>query len=243
VKTSEQAPERTAPVVPGWKDAIPAWKRRLDIACILLALPVILPLVLFISLAIKLLSRGPVLFRQERIGYLGRRFICFKFRSMRVNASADPHADYYKRLIHEQVPMTKMDKLGDRRLFPLGAVLRATGLDELPQLYNVLRGEMSLVGPRPCMPYEYENYLPWHKNRFCTLPGLTGLWQVSGKNRTTFDEMIQLDIAYGADRSLKLDLAIMLKTFAVVALQTKEALMGKGRGNSRRKKGSAGSRT
>jgi lipopolysaccharide/colanic/teichoic acid biosynthesis glycosyltransferase len=230
MNTSEQTPHVLADVKPARNGVIPLWKRFLDVFCIALALPLILPAVLVIAIGIKFVSRGPVLFRQERIGYQGRRFVCFKFRSMRVNANVAPHADYYKRLIHEQVPMTKMDKLGDRRLFPFGSLLRATGLDELPQLYNVLRGEMSLVGPRPCMPYEYENYSPWHKNRFRTLPGLTGLWQVSGKNKTTFDEMIKLDIAYASDRSLWLDLKIMLKTFAVVALQTKEALIRKGKG-------------
>lgn len=108
--------------------------------------------------------------------------------------------------------MTKLDARSDPRLVPLGALLRATGMDELPQLINVLRGDMSIVGPRPCIPYEYENYKPWQRRRFDAVPGLTGLWQVSGKNRTTFNEMVQLDIEYSKRVSLGLDLRIILKT-------------------------------
>ena len=108
--------------------------------------------------------------------------------------------------------MTKLDSRRDPRLIPFGAALRATGLDELPQLINVLRGEMSIVGPRPCIPYEYELYEPWQRQRFNAVPGLTGLWQVSGKNRTTFTEMIRLDIEYSQRQSVGLDLKIVLKT-------------------------------
>ena len=108
--------------------------------------------------------------------------------------------------------MTKLDARKDPRLVPLGSLLRVTGLDELPQIINVLRGEMSLVGPRPCIPYEYEAYQPWQRRRFDAVPGLTGLWQVSGKNRTTFNEMIRLDIAYSERLNLWLDLQIILKT-------------------------------
>ena len=115
--------------------------------------------------------------------------------------------------------MTKMDTTGDVRLIPFGAWLRATGLDELPQLINVIRGEMSVVGPRPCIPYEYEGYAPWQMERFNTLPGLTGLWQVSGKNRTTFAEMVRLDIQYVRRKSPGLDLLIILKTPIALLLQ------------------------
>ena len=108
------------------------------------------------------------------------------------------------------------------RLIPFGRLLRASGLDELPQLINVLRGEMSFVGPRPCLPSEYNRYLPWQKERFHTLPGLTGLWQVSGKNRTTFNEMIDFDIQYVRERSLWLDLKIMLKTIPVVMAEVRD---------------------
>jgi lipopolysaccharide/colanic/teichoic acid biosynthesis glycosyltransferase len=118
--------------------------------------------------------------------------------------------------------MTKLDRRKDPRLIPLGASLRAIGLDELPQIINVLRGEMSLVGPRPCIPYEYELYEPWQQRRFDALPGLTGLWQVSGKNRTTFNQMIRLDIEYAERASLWLDLKIILKTLPALCLQCQD---------------------
>jgi lipopolysaccharide/colanic/teichoic acid biosynthesis glycosyltransferase len=200
----------------------PYWKRVLDVACIFLALPALAPLLLVIAAGIKTVSRGPVFFRQDRIGCLGRRFTCFKFRTMHVNADAQVHTEYFKRLMQSQNPMTKLDSYGDPRLIPLGGFLRSTGLDELPQVFNVLQGDMSLVGPRPCTPNEYEDYLPWQKQRFATLPGLTGLWQVSGKNKTTFNEMIHLDILYIQNRSLWLDLRIMMKTFPVLCSQAQE---------------------
>src|SRR5687768_2940456 len=128
---------------------------------------------------------------------MGRKFRIFKFRTMKVNAETQTHQNHLKDLISiSNVPMTKMDAQGDPRVIKFGGMLRSSGLDELPQLINVIRGEMSLVGPRPCTQYEYEQFQPWHKQRFRTLPGLTGLWQVSGKNRTTFNEMISLDIRY-----------------------------------------------
>jgi len=137
---------------------------------ILLSTPVTLPVMALIALLIKTVSRGPILFRQERVGFLEKPFICFKFRTMRVNASTAVHQGYFKQLMDSNEPMTKMDAMGDPRLIPLGSILRATGLDELPQLFNVLRGEMSLVGPRPCTPFEFANYHPWQKQRFKTLP-------------------------------------------------------------------------
>ena len=201
---------------------VPIWKRGLDIACILLALPALGLLFLLISLWIKLSSRGPIFFRQERVGLGGRTFVCLKFRSMKVGADAQLHKDYLKQLQHTETPMTKMDVHGDPRLIPLGALLRSTGLDELPQVINVLRGDMSLVGPRPCIPYEAEDYLSWQKERFKTLPGLTGLWQVSGKNQTTFNEMINLDIAYVRNKCLWLDIKIILKTIPALISQVRE---------------------
>jgi len=202
--------------------AIPGWKRILDLLCIFVAVPVLAPVMLVIALAIKIISPGPILFQQDRIGYLGRRFRCFKFRTMRVNAAAHSHQSYLKDLMQSEAPMTKMDLMGDTRLFPLSSALRATGLDELPQILNVLRGEMSLVGPRPCLPYEYESYSAAQKRRFNTVPGITGLWQVSGKNNTTFKEMIDLDLEYLSNRSLWLDIKIMLRTFPVLLVQLKE---------------------
>jgi lipopolysaccharide/colanic/teichoic acid biosynthesis glycosyltransferase len=131
---------------------------------------------------------------------------------MQVDAETGPHCDHFRQLMESEVPMTKLDARCDPRLIPLGSLLRATGLDELPQIINVLRGEMSFVGPRPCIPYEYEGYQPWQRRRFDAVPGLTGLWQVSGKNRTTFNEMIRLDIEYSERLSLWLDLKIIFRT-------------------------------
>jgi lipopolysaccharide/colanic/teichoic acid biosynthesis glycosyltransferase len=177
-----------------------------------------------ISLAIMVVSPGPILFRQERIGYRGRRFSCLKFRTMLVGADTAVHKSHLHSLMNSRAPMKKLDVAGDPRLIPLGALLRSTGLDELPQIINVLRGDMSLVGPRPCVPYEYEAYRPWQKERIRGLPGLTGLWQVSGKNKTTFDEMIHLDISYLRSKSIWLDLGIMLKTAPALLQQVKELL-------------------
>ncbi len=201
----------------------PVWKRTLDCTCILLALPGVLLVMASVSLLIKIVSPGPVFFKQERVGHRRQRFICWKFRTMFTNADGGAHERHLKSLQQSGAPLTKMDTMGDPRLIPGGTLLRATGLDELPQLINVLRGEMSLVGPRPCTPYEAEGYRPWQYARFDTLPGLTGLWQVSGKNKTTFAEMVELDIAYARSKSLWLDLKIMASTASVLALQVKEA--------------------
>ena len=175
---------------------IPRWKRTLDVVFILLILPFVLPLAVLVAVVIRMVSDGPVLFRQERVGYLGRKFMCFKFRTMFVGAETTTHQGHLQLLMKSNAPMVKLDARGDSRIIPFGSLLRSTGLDELPQLINVLRGEMSMVGPRPCLPYECDKYLPWQRERFNTLPGLTGLWQVSGKNQTTFAEMMQLDISY-----------------------------------------------
>ncbi len=202
--------------------AAPMWKRLLDAVVILLTLPAILLVGALIAIGIKLGSRGPVLFRQERIGYKGQRFVCFKFRTMRVGAETASHQGYTTSLIKSDAPMTKLDAGKDSRIIPLGRIIRATGLDELPQLINVLRGEMSLVGPRPCVRYEYEMYEPWQKRRFDAVPGLTGLWQVSGKNRTTFNQMIHFDIEYSERMSLWLDLKIMVKTLPALIQQCRD---------------------
>jgi lipopolysaccharide/colanic/teichoic acid biosynthesis glycosyltransferase len=198
------------------------WKRTLDAWLILLALPFLIPLALLVALLIRSGSRGPVLFRQERVGYRGRRFTCFKFRTMFVDASTSTHQGHLHQLMNSNAPMMKMDSRGDARIIPFGLLLRTSGLDELPQLINVLRGEMSLVGPRPCLPYEYDNHLPWQKERFETLPGLTGLWQVSGKNKTTFVEMIHLDIKYAKNQTLRWDLKIILMTIPALIIQMLE---------------------
>jgi lipopolysaccharide/colanic/teichoic acid biosynthesis glycosyltransferase len=203
------------------------WKRTLDVLLIVLALPALIPLALMVSLLIRIGSHGPVLFKQERIGFQGRRFMCYKFRSMFVDTDTTTHQGHLHRLMNSNIPMQKMDSKGDPRIVPFGVLLRASGLDELPQLINVLRGEMSLVGPRPCLPYEYDNYLSWQKERFNTVPGLTGLWQVSGKNKTTFLEMIELDIRYARNKTLLLDLKIIFMTAPVLVIQMSEARLAR----------------
>ena len=201
---------------------VPLWKRVFDISCALVAIPSLLPIMLVIAILIKAKSKGPVIFKQERVGLLGKRFILYKFRTMVAGADTAAHEKHVDTLIKANGPMTKLDAGGDARLIPLGRIIRAAGLDELPQLINVLRGEMSLVGPRPCLPNEYHCYLPQQRERFRTLPGLTGLWQVSGKNRTTFNEMIDCDIQYVRMQSLWLDLKIILKTIPALMVEVKD---------------------
>jgi lipopolysaccharide/colanic/teichoic acid biosynthesis glycosyltransferase len=201
---------------------VPFWKRVLDVTCILLSLPLWLPVVVVLALWIKLASPGPILFRQERIGYRGRRFMILKFRTMKVNVETQSHERYLEQLIHANRPMTKLDSFGDPRIILGGRLLRGAGLDELPQLINVLRGEMSLVGPRPCTPHEFERYQKWQQDRVNAPPGLTGYWQVNGKNKTTFTEMINMDIHYTEKMSLWLDLMIMFKTLPAVMAQVLE---------------------
>jgi len=191
----------------------------LDVILILLALPLLIPLVILIISIIRTVSKGPVLFQQERVGYLGKRFMCLKFRTMFVGSDTGIHQGHLNHLQNSDAPMVKMDVQGDSRIIPLGILLRSSGLDELPQMINVLRGEMSLVGPRPCLQYESDKYLPWQRERFNAVPGLTGLWQVSGKNRTTFVEMIQLDIEYARNQSLWLDLRIIFMTIPALLIQ------------------------
>jgi len=142
---------------------------------------------------------------------------------MKVSAETHAHERHLEELIRANCPMTKLDAYGDPRLAPLGRFLRASGLDELPQIFNVLCGEMSLVGPRPCLPNEFDHYQPWQKERVNGLPGLTGYWQVNGKNKTTFNEMIAMDLFYLKNVSLLLDLKILFKTCAVIAGQLFES--------------------
>jgi len=201
---------------------IAGWKRALDIALILLVMPVLMPLAAVIAIIIRRSSVGPLLFQQERVGFREQRFMCLKFRTMYCGAETVSHQGHLHQLINSDAPMTKMDAHGDSRIIPFGKFLRSSGLDELPQLINVLKGEMSLVGPRPCLPYEVEKYLPWQRERFDAAPGLTGLWQVSGKNRTTFTKMMQLDIEYARTRNLWLDLKIIFKTIPALVVQMRD---------------------
>lgn len=183
---------------------------------------------LLLMLVTRIASPGPIFYRQKRIGLGGEQFSIWKFRTMKVSAETQGHERYFEQLIRTNCVMTKLDNHGDPRLAPFGRILRASGLDELPQILNVLCGEMSLVGPRPCLPNEFANYELWQRERVNALPGLTGLWQVSGKNKTTFNEMVRMDLAYLNEVSLLLDLKIMFKTAAAIAQQVIELRQGVG---------------
>jgi len=209
---------------------LPAWKRTLDIVGALVFLILSIPVFLIYTLYIKIVSPGPVLFKQKRLGFKGQLFDFLKFRTMCVDNNTGCHKTHLKELINSDKPMEKLDEGRDPRIIFGGRIIRKTCIDELPQLINVLRGEMSLVGPRPCLPYEAEEYLRWHKNRFDIRPGITGLWQVSGKNKLHFKQMIRLDISYLRNLSLWLDLKILLLTFPAIVQFVSEAVANQIRG-------------
>ncbi len=194
-------------------------KRGLDLVGSAALLVALAPLGLLIAGLVRLTSPGPVLFRQVRVGYRSRPFTFLKFRTMFVNADETVHREFVSRFITDGRHATPPNGaglfklVGDPRVTPIGRLLRKSSLDELPQLWNVLRGEMSLVGPRPPLPYELQEYAPWHRRRiFEARPGLTGLWQVRGRSRTTFDEIVRLDLRYARTQSLSTDLGILLAT-------------------------------
>ena len=194
-------------------------KRILDVAASVALLLILSPLLLLIAVLLKLTSPGPILFRQMRVGQGAKPFAMLKFRSMRVNADPALHHEFVTRFIKSSAQLHPVGakvvfKLtNDPRVTPLGRILRKTSLDELPQLWNVLRGDMSLVGPRPPLPYEVEHYKPWHWRRvLAAKPGITGLWQVAGRSRTTFEEMVRLDLRYARTCSLWTDIKILLAT-------------------------------
>lgn len=211
--TEEQPPGR--PERSAFALRPPVWKRVLDVTGASVGLVLLAPLLLVTAAFIKLVSPGPALFKQTRIGLGHREFTFYKFRTMHVHNDEGYHADHAKSFITGNQTMEKLDDR-DPRIIPGGRVIRRACIDELPQLMNILRGDMSLVGPRPCIPYEAAEYLRWHGERFTILPGLTGLWQVSGKNHLTFAEMIRLDIAYEKRMSPWLDLWIILRTVPTV---------------------------
>ncbi|RPH48544.1 MAG: sugar transferase [Desulfobacteraceae bacterium] len=203
------------------RQAISPTKKLMDILGSLFALVCLSPILLIIAAAIKYTSDGPVFFRQERMGLNGETFTFLKFRSMYTDCDSDRHREYIKKYIGEG----KDDKdapgvykiSNDPRVTPLGRFLRKTSLDELPQFINVLKGDMSLVGPRPPIPYEIELYDIWHRRRLLSVkPGITGLWQVTGRSSTTFDEMVRLDLRYINEWSLLLDIKLLLKTPRVI---------------------------
>ncbi len=196
-------------------------KRVIDVAGSALILAVCLPLYLAIALAIRLTSKGPVLFRQTRVGQYGRPFVLYKFRTMHTNSDQAVHREYVTQMIANQAERKPADgeskgvyKLtNDKRITAVGSVLRRSSLDELPQILNVLRGDMSLVGPRPAIPYEVAAYQTWHRRRVLEAkPGVTGLWQVTGRSQVRFDEMVRLDLRYATSWSIWLDLKILLRT-------------------------------
>jgi lipopolysaccharide/colanic/teichoic acid biosynthesis glycosyltransferase len=198
-----------------------AIKRVMDIVGSTATLILLSPLFILISVAIKLTSKGPILFRQTRLGQYGRRFTFLKFRSMHFKSDSKIHENYVKEFIAgnggPREPAKSQKVLykikDDPRVTPLGRLLRKTSLDELPQFINVLKGEMSLVGPRPPVPYEFEAYHRWHRSRLLEAkPGITGLWQVNGRSKTKFDDMVRLDLQYARTCSLWLDVKILLKT-------------------------------
>ena len=191
--------------------------RALDLVATVALVLLLAPLLLLIALIIKLDSPGPVLFRQQRVGRGRRTFLVAKFRTMQHGADHDVHRDYMLALIESGTPAPKL--AGDARVTRFGAFLRRTSLDELPQLWNVLRGEMSLVGPRPPIPYEVDHYPPHWFERFLVKPGVTGLWQVSGRSEVSLEEMIELDVDYARRRSVLLNVWILLRTIPAVLSQ------------------------
>jgi lipopolysaccharide/colanic/teichoic acid biosynthesis glycosyltransferase len=197
----------------------------LDVTGSLIGLILLSPLLALIAALIKLTSSGPVFFRQTRVGQCGEEFTFLKFRTMYVSNSSSIHEDFVRRFISGKAISNKGDRgdpsvyklVNDPRVTRVGKFLRRTSLDELPQLLNVLKGEMSLVGPRPPIPYECDVYELWHRRRVLEAkPGITGLWQVSGRSRTSFDDMVRLDLRYARSWSLWLDIKILLKTPHVV---------------------------
>jgi lipopolysaccharide/colanic/teichoic acid biosynthesis glycosyltransferase len=198
-------------------------KRASDLVVASLALALLSPLWLLIALLIKLDSRGPVFYKQERVGMDGRIFLFYKFRTRHADTDDSRHREYQRAYISglpdsnlgdDERPVFKLH--GDERNTRTGRILRKTSLDELPQLFNVMRGDMSIVGPRPPIPYEVENYQLWHRKRLDMKPGITGLWQVSGRDRLPFDEMVRRDLYYIENWSLLLDIKIILQTLPVM---------------------------
>jgi lipopolysaccharide/colanic/teichoic acid biosynthesis glycosyltransferase len=201
-------------------------KRLMDIAGSAAALALFSPILVLIAVLIKLSSRGPVILRQKRLGQFGKTFTLLKFRTMYANSDSQIHREFMQRVItgnydgtvESGKPVyTKMTD--DPRVTRIGRLLRRTSMDELPQFFNVLKGDMSLVGPRPPLAYEYVNYDIWHRRRVVEgKPGITGLWQVSGRSRLPFDEMVRLDIQYERASSFWLDLQILMQTPRAILL-------------------------
>ncbi len=196
-------------------------KRSIDVVVSLLVIVLLSPLFLLIAVMVRLTSKGPILFRQQRVGQFGECFTFLKFRSMYSNNDASVHKEFVTGLIRNQEsgganssgPKPVYKLTNDKRITPVGSFLRRTSLDELPQFFNVLKGEMSLVGPRPPIPYELSAYQTWHRRRILEVkPGITGLWQVTGRSTVRFDEMVRLDLRYAMSWTPWLDIKILLRT-------------------------------
>jgi lipopolysaccharide/colanic/teichoic acid biosynthesis glycosyltransferase len=216
---SRERPVARTASEPRWLSAL---RRLFDIAFAAALILLLSPLLIAVAIAVRLDSRGPAFFRQRRVGLGEREFTLFKFRSMRLDADPRGHREYVTALINgndeeaESLPdggKKDLYKLAvDNRITPVGRWTRKWSIDELPQLFNVVLGDMTLVGPRPAIPYEVAEYPSWYLQRFSVKPGLTGYWQVSGRSERTYEEMVRLDIEYAERRSLTLDLSILAKT-------------------------------
>ena len=203
----------------GGKQPLLIMKRTIDIVGGLILAILCLPFCAMIAIAIKATSKGPILFRQRRVGHHGRQFVFLKFRSMYVGNDHNVHREFVTKLINKEMPAsagvasTVYKLTSDKRITPVGRFLRKTSLDELPQFLNVLCGDMSLVGPRPPIPYELAAYQTWHRRRLLEVkPGITGLWQVSGRSTVDFDAMVRLDLKYATSWSPWLDIKILIRT-------------------------------
>lgn len=208
-----------------------SWKRIIDISGSLIGLLLFSPFFLIHTLIMKIVSPGPVFFKQERVGINGKTFLIYKFRTMKLNSDEEQHKKYVFSIMksctseYSEKPMRK--NFSDPRIITGAGFLRSSSFDEIPQLINVLKGEMSLVGPRPCMPYEAAKYAIWQRKRFGVMPGMTGLWQIRGKNRVTFKNMIRLDVQYAKNCSLLNDLYILLMTCPAIVIQIIDSVRDK----------------
>lgn len=203
---------------------VPVWKRTLDIIGSFCGMVLFSPLFLVIAILIKIVSPGPVFFKQTRIGYGGREFKMWKFRTMKVDADCSIHQKHVCELYRNDQVLNKLER--DPRIILFGNFLRRASIDEFPQLFNVFKGDMSLIGPRPDVPYAVKEYKIWHQERFDVLPGMTGLWQVSGKNRISLREMMSLDIRYSHKRSIFNDIKIIILTFPAVINELRDGKFG-----------------
>jgi exopolysaccharide biosynthesis polyprenyl glycosylphosphotransferase len=198
-------------------------KRLLDATLCLFAILLLIPVFIVLAVLIRMDSTGPILFRQRRVGLNGETFTCFKFRTMYANADEALHRQAIKRFAAGESlsddSNARFKLANDPRITRVGAILRRTSLDELPQLFNVLFGDMSLVGPRPAIPYELENYKDWHHERHNVKPGITGLWQVYGRSTVGFDEMMKLDVQYAKKASVWLDIKLIMLTIPAMLMQ------------------------